>query len=101
MRAIIDWIPHDQGGRFRLPSGAEGSYTTVVRFLDESWPGPVAWSLVIDKISGDRSWVADVRFLADDAPHEGLIPGRQFELYEGARRVAYGTIGIYKKRTEP
>ncbi|HWE40591.1 MAG TPA: hypothetical protein VG406_28850 [Isosphaeraceae bacterium] len=42
---------------------------------------------------GDPSrWFAEVYFLFDDAPHELLRPGNEFELYEGKTCVARGVI---------
>jgi len=97
-RAVVDWIPWDQGGRKQPPAGVGAPpYVSVVRFADakEPWPPPVAWSLVVEKdemSSEPLRWIADVRFLVDEAPHEALRPGREFDLYEGSKRVAHGRI---------
>ncbi len=97
-RAVVDWIPKEQGGRRQPPAGVGSPpYATVVRFVDttEPWPPPVAWSLVVEKdesLSEEYRWFADVHFLMDGAPHEALIPGRAFELYEGNKLVARGRI---------
>jgi hypothetical protein len=37
-------------------------------------------------------WLAQVRFLVDEAPHEILVEGARFELYEGEKCVARGTV---------
>lgn len=98
IRAVVDWIPKDQGGRTRPPAGVgTPPYASVVRFTDveEAWPPPVAWSLVVEKdeaLSEPLRWVADVRFLVDEAPHDSLRPGREFDLYEGGKCVAHGRI---------
>ncbi len=98
MRALVEWIPKDQGGRSQPPAGVGMQpYSTVVRFLDtdEPWPPPGAWSLAVEKdeveSQGDR-WIAVVYFRVEDAPHESLREGREFELYEGNKRVARGRI---------
>jgi hypothetical protein len=97
-RAVVEWIPKEQGGRSQPPTGVGlPPYSTVVRFVDaeEPWPPPVAWSLVIEKdetSSEPYRWIADVHFLADEAPHGSLRQGREFELYEGNKRVARGRI---------
>lgn len=98
IRAVVDWIPQDQGGRRQPPAGVgTPPYVSVVRFSDakEPWPPAMAWSLVVEKdksSSEPRRWVADVHFLVDEAPHESLRPGREFELYEGSKCVAHGRI---------
>jgi hypothetical protein len=66
-----------------------------VRFVDDPWPSPVAWSLVVSKDetqSGPAQWLADVHFLANEAPHDALQEGKEFELYEGNKCVARGRI---------
>ena len=68
-----------------------------MRFKDteEPWPPPNAWSLVIEKIeseSDDYRWLANVRYLAAEAPHHELRQDREFELYEGSKCVATGVM---------
>jgi len=98
VRAVVEWIPKEQGGRSEPPAGVGSPpYATVVRFTDadEPWPPPVAWSLVVEKdeeTSGRYRWFADVHFLMNDAPHDSLRHGRTFELYEGKKLVARGRI---------
>jgi len=51
--------------------------------------------LVVEKIqtqSDEYEWIANIRFLVDEAPHDELCPNREFELYEGAKCVATGVI---------
>ena len=96
-KAIVEWITKDQGGRTNPPLGVGvPSYSTVVRFEDEPWP-PVddAWSLVVikdERTSTELRWVAGVHFLMAEAPHDSLRIGRMFELYEGNKCIARGTI---------
>jgi hypothetical protein len=98
MQAIVEWIPKEEGGRRQPPAGVGlPAYATVVRFVDttEPWPPPVAWSLVVEKDESASElyrWIANVHFLMDNAPHESLRPGREFELYEGNKLVARGRI---------
>jgi hypothetical protein len=97
-RAVVDWIPKEQGGRSQPPLGiGSPAYSTVVRFVDdhEPWPPPVAWSLVVEKIEGlsePGRWFAQVHYRVDEAPHDSLREGRDFELYEGSKCVAFGRI---------
>jgi hypothetical protein len=98
MRAEIHWKTKQEGGRLKPPAGVgQPPYATVVRFKDskEPWPPPIAWSLVVEKVSdmGDEHhWAAEVRFLVNEAPVEELRAGREFELFEGARCVANGVL---------
>ncbi len=94
MRAVIDWIPEDRGGRRILPTGIGPTiYSPVVRFMDEPWPGEIAWSFAVVKVQAwdnSRRWLADVAYRVEHAPHDQLREGREFELYEGPRCVARG-----------
>jgi hypothetical protein len=100
VRAVIDWLPREQGGREKPPLGAgTPSYTCIIHFTDadEPWPPKIAWTLVVEKDEGCiklSEWIADIHFLLPEAPHEALRAGREFDLYEGARRVAHGKILI-------
>jgi hypothetical protein len=96
-KALIDWIPKDQGGRTKPPLGVGfPPYATEVRFTDgERWPASEAWSLVVAKNesqSTEFTWIADVHFLVEGAPHSSLREGRAFELYEGNKCVARGKL---------
>lgn len=97
MLALIEWRTFEDGGR-RLPPLGEGEppYAAVVRFKDYvgPWPPEVAWNLVVRKMSaiGEYDWRADVTFKVDHAPHSELIPGREFELFEGHKCVAQGRL---------
>jgi hypothetical protein len=96
MRAKIVWLRPGEGGRSEPPSG-EGPrpYITVVKFEGSNDPWPtVAWSLVVEKVDAldSYTWEAEVKFLVDEAPSELLTSGRSFELYEGPKRVAAGTL---------
>ena len=80
-KALIEWLPRDRGGRTKPPLGlGDPPYATVVHFTDEPWPHVAgSWSLVITKVeslSSEYRWVADVRFLVNEAPHDSLREGR-------------------------
>jgi hypothetical protein len=97
-RATLEWIPKELGGRSNPPSGeSEPPYATVVQFpsLGEPWSAPVDWTLVVRKVSvvdEPHKWIAEVRFLFEDAPQHLLSEGADFELYEGRKCVARGRI---------
>jgi len=49
----------------------------------------------VEKISSANDgleWLANVRYLVDEAPSHELYAGREFQLYEGGTCVATGTI---------
>src|SRR5437868_3164528 len=92
--ARIVWLPPEQGGRQKPPQGT--SYSSPAHFdgsVDDSECGQ--WSLVVELLSrppGSTDWVAHVRFLVAEAPHDWLKEGAHFDLYEGRKRVAHGTV---------
>jgi hypothetical protein len=54
-----------------------------------------AWSVVVtasQPVGSDSSQSVAIRFLMDDAPHNWLVPGRRFELYEGRLLLAEGLV---------
>jgi hypothetical protein len=66
-----------------------------VRFEEDGNWQHGAWSLVVEWIRTFRQGqqtLAEVSFLAPDAPSHLLKPGSRFELLEGSRRVAKGII---------
>jgi hypothetical protein len=94
-RARIAWLPPEQGGRGAPPAGPR--YSTPARFevAWEAWARGQAWSLVLDLVShpiGLTDWIAEVRFLVDEAPQELITEGARFELYEGKKCVGHGTV---------
>lgn len=94
MTARIRWLTAEEGGRKVQPFGPR--YVADGRFLahPEKW-GIEGWDLVVNKV-GDLDqpthWRAEVHFRVEEAPHEWLTPGAEFELYEGKRKVAVGRI---------
>ena len=94
MRARICWVSPDEGGRSTIPPGP--TYSTAARFerLRERWPHE-AWSIVAEFLgSPDENGCLDarVRLLNPEGPADLLTVGSQFDLFEGARLVARGTV---------
>lgn len=94
VKAKICWVKEEDGGRTSPPPGPR--YSTVARFEEakDKWPHE-AWSLVLEFIpspDGSLCMVADVRFLAPDAPIKLLHQGSVFELFEGYKLVARGEV---------
>jgi hypothetical protein len=97
VKARIEWLLPEEGGRKRPPVGPK--YSTVVHFEDDTtdWP-EVAWSLVVDfNEPQNRSpdVVANIWFLAHDnpnAPNHLLRTGSRFQLFEGSQVVAKGEV---------
>ncbi len=96
MHTVIDWLSREQGGRREPPLGlGEPPYSPEIRFVDKLWPPEDAWSLTVRKLHelGEaRRWLADVTFRVEEAPHDTLQEGREFELYEGKHCVARGKV---------
>lgn len=92
--ARVTWLTPEEGGRSVPPTGPR--YSAPVRFEGQAAGAEGAnWSLVIDLQShppGSADWIAEVRFLVEDAPQELLRLGASFELYEGKKRVARGIL---------
>ncbi len=97
VRAHISWKTQDEGGRKTLPLGeGEPPYAAVIRFKGDNgpWPPEIAWNLIVRKAEdlGSNEWIANVEYKVDHAPHEDLVMGREFELYEGHKCVAEGVL---------
>ncbi len=96
-RATIQWLSSMEGGRTMPPEGPR--YVTVCRFSSSKvdWEHD-AWSLIVEFDEppfAAREHTATVWFLAydrPDAPQSLLHVGSRFDLLEGARVVAHGTI---------
>lgn len=77
------------------PSGPRYVAPARIQGAEERWPAE-AWSIVVDFDPGQSpafDMEVSVRLLAPEtAPRDLLELGKWFELYEGARRVAVGTI---------
>jgi hypothetical protein len=99
--ARITWLTPEEGGRRQPPPGPR--YSAPVRFEGQPVGAEGAnWSLVVDLVSrppGSADWIAEVRYLVDEAPHELLRVGACFELYEGKKCVARGIIISPKPET--
>ena len=91
LNAKVHWLTQGERGAGRLPASLQ--YIGIGRFDEDgpSWPDG-AWSVVcrFDEPPAEQGSpsVARVRFMVDGAPHERLVPGRRFGLYEGPTRVA-------------
>ena len=95
--AVIDWLTLEEGGRKVPPTGEEPPiYWAVVELIgDEVEPQPNSWSLSARMIESENDgyrWKAAVQFRVDEAPHHLLTDGVQFELYEGPKKVATGSV---------
>jgi hypothetical protein len=87
--ANLRWLTKDEGGREYPPTGQE--YVTVARFKDPAgdWSRD-AWSVVVRFLDDPQH--GEVGFLVDEAPDHLLQSGSEFELYEGAKKVAEVTV---------
>ena len=92
-RATVRWIGPESGGRTIPPTGPV--YRAPVSIGSLSYNGPVAFDLTVqclEKAENGYVWTALVSFLIPDAPSELLVEGAAFELFEGRKRVATGTL---------
>lgn len=93
VKAKIQWIPPENGGRQNPPAGPR--YSTVARFEDikDKWPNE-AWSIVAEFLQEKdcRQNIVNLRFLVDGGPEHLLYPGSKFDLFEGASIVAKGEV---------
>ena len=92
MNATIKWIQTKDGGR-RLPMAIGIRYCPIIEF-----PSTIAqkkfWSADIYVLSQTNRYesTAKLSYFSEKAPFELLQEGVDFELYEGDRLVATGTI---------
>lgn len=84
----------------RCPEGTEfprgTRFATPARFehQGEDWTQD-AWSVVIEStkpVEPDSTQSVSIRFLMDNAPHDWLVSGKKFELYEGRLLLAEGVV---------
>jgi hypothetical protein len=79
-------IEYPRGERFATPARFDHQ--------GDDWSDN-AWSVVVsasDPVATDSTQKVRVRFLMDEAPHDWLVAGRRFELYEGRLLLAEGVI---------
>lgn len=96
-RAHIVWHRVSDQRRVWPPRGPE--YSTIARFssIVETWPHE-AWSVVIEipqepLMMDSYEGVVGIRMLVpENVPAQLLRPWNNFELYEGPRCVAHGTV---------
>jgi hypothetical protein len=102
-QAIIEWLPGEEGGRRSGPPPGP-RYIAPAKFMSHLDMWLVEdWSLVVNKIeelSSTHKWIANIHFLAANAPKKWLEPEARFELYEGNRTVALGRVIDIEKETE-
>jgi hypothetical protein len=92
--ARVRWRPPSERGTAQLPATLR--YLALSRFAEDSptWPDG-AWTVELsfteppaEQLCDEGYSMASVRFLFDDAPHDRLVRGRSFAIYEGPTVVA-------------
>ena len=94
-RAMISWIPAEEGGRHSTPSGP--TYSGYRRDSKKTKNGLTMSGVQAlnfeRRFANPRIALATVQFLVPErAPNHLLHGGSRFELMEGPKRVAKGVI---------
>lgn len=97
MSAIVRWLTLEEGGRRAPPTGEEPPiYWSVVKLVGNNVESqPNSWSLYVrmkESLENGYLWKAEVKFRVAEAPHHLLTDGVHFELYEGPKKVAIGSL---------
>jgi hypothetical protein len=95
--ARIIWLTLDLGGREILPKGDK--YAPIVKLKNQDF-GSEYWGLFVKNVEiiNSTETLAEVRYLSLLAP-DNLYIGIEFELFEGKRHVANGTIMNIKENS--
>ena len=101
IKAKIEWLSKEQGGRTIIPQG--NKYSPIIRHTKPQlqplpWLARESWSLFVEnkEFVSELETIAEVWYLSEKAP-DNLSENVEFELYEGAKLVATGKIlGVYK-----
>lgn len=90
--AKIEWLSVENGGR-KTPMAVNIRYCPIIRFLgSEQCNGSWSADIFVQSNENHNTSNAKLSFLSEDAPFELLQEGAAFELFEGIREVATGTI---------
>lgn len=89
-KAKIFWIRAEDGGRTTIPQGDK--YAPIIKVLGEAYFEEFWSAFVVNvKYIGENITEATIEYLSELAPNN-LRENVEFELYEGAKNVAKGTI---------
>ena len=93
VRAKLNWIPFEQGGRKTIIIGEKLKYCPIIKYDNEDL-AKEAWSVFIDSsmLSGNNVTYITLTYFSDEAPFEKLQVGKEFALFEGRKLVAKGII---------
>lgn len=92
--ADIHWLRPDEGGRQTPVPMKQKRYGPLVAVDGQRIVGGSAWSLLCYSFEkkSDFETLAYIRYLNDLSHPDNLRVGSAIELFEGARKVAYGSI---------
>lgn len=93
VKAQITWTSYTDGGR-KHPPLAGTRCCPIVRFANMKEINGEYWSadFVCSEVDKNLSTIIDLTFLSEYAPIDYLVKGNQFDLFEGNKKVAVGTI---------
>lgn len=91
VESIIKWVSYLDGGKNVIPSINE-KYYPMLKIKGQT--SIFNWSIVIVNLekNNDLTTISQIYFLVDDAPHNILVTGLEFYLFEGSKKVAEGKI---------
>lgn len=90
--AKINWLSEKEGGRKSIPTGDK--YAPIIVMKDKCLNlNEPNWSLFVNNLEkiNTLETIAEVKYLSELAPNN-LGIGKEFKLYEGAKKVANGII---------
>lgn len=90
-KAIIYWLPEKQGGRKEIPTGDK--YAPIIKVKGSAFMADEFWSIFVlnTNFLQKNETIAELEYLSSRAPNN-LKEGVKFELFEGRKLVAKGTI---------
>ena len=91
VEAKIYWLSEEQGGRRELPNSDK--YAPIIRIIDSIEYTNDIWSIFVfnKKYLNGNETISVMKYLSDDAP-DNLAQDVKFELYEGKKLVAIGSV---------
>lgn len=93
VKAQVAWLTYKEGGRKNSPP-MWTRYCPIVIFNGMSSKCNESWSadFICTDIDDNHKSIVNFTFLAEDDPFGYLTKGNEFELFEGSKKIAVGSI---------